>query len=105
MKMENALARLLSDIGDHTVTLHALFLGDLGDDLKDMGHHGAVFRADSGNRGNVGLGDDQEVSGRLGGDVVEGEAQLVLIDLAAGDLSGNNAAEQTVRHRDSPLKK
>ncbi|MNH41032.1 hypothetical protein D3C79_1024480 [compost metagenome] len=47
------------------------------------------------------LRDHQEVHGRLGGDVVEGEDLVVLVEFARGDLPGSDFAEQTV-HGNSP---
>ena len=37
MQMEHALSRLLADVGDHPIAVQALLLGQLGDDLKDVG--------------------------------------------------------------------
>jgi hypothetical protein len=51
----------------------------------------------------VGLGDYQKVCGRLGVDVVEGEADVVLVDLAAGNLPSNNLAEQAIGHGENLL--
>ena len=39
------------------------------------------------------LGDDQEVGGGLGVDVVEGVDQLVLVDFFGGDVPGDDLAE------------
>ena len=85
----------LADVGHHAVTGlgKAKFLGQLGNDLEDVGHHGAVFRRDRGNRGDMSLGDHQEMGRGRGCDVVKGIAQVILIDLAAGDLPGDNFAE------------
>ena len=98
MQVEHALPRLLADVGDHPVAVQALLLRQPGDDLEDVGHHRAVVRRDLGHGADVGLGHHQEVGGRLGIDVVEGVADIVLVDLAAGDLPGNDLAEQTIGH-------
>ena len=98
VQVVHALPRLVADVGDHAVALHPLLLGQLGNDLKDMGHHRAVLSTDLGDRLDMLLGDHQEVGGRLGIDVVEGKAGVVLIYLAAGDLPGNDLAKQTIRH-------
>ena len=45
VQMPHALAGLLADVGHHTVALQAQLLGHIGDDLKDMGNHSAVARA------------------------------------------------------------
>ena len=91
--MKHALPRLLADVGDHPVAVQPLFLCQLGNDLEDMSHHCAVVRGDLRHRANVGLGYHQEVGGRLGINVIEGVAHVVLVDLAAGDLPGNDLAE------------
>ena len=93
VQMEHALTRLLANIGHHAVAVHPLLLRQLGNDLEDMGHHSAVVRVHFGHGADVCLGDDQEVGRRLGRDVVEGIAQVVLIDFAAGDLPGDDLAE------------
>ena len=93
MQMEHALSRLLADVGDHPVALQTLLLGQLGDHLKDVGHHRAVLRRNLGHGADVDLGHHQEVSWRLGGDVVKRVADVVLIHLAAGNLPGDDFAE------------
>ena len=86
VQVVNALPRLLPDVGHHAVALQTQLLRQLGNDLKNVGHYGAVFRRDSGNRGNVGLGNHQKVYRGLGCDVIKGIAQIVLIDLVAGNF-------------------
>ena len=81
MQVRHALTRLLADVGDHAVALDAHFFCHLGDDLKDMRDHGAVLGVDAGDGRDMRLGDHKEVRGSLRRDVVEGVAQLVLIDL------------------------
>ena len=93
MEMEDALTGLLSDIGNDAVALQSLFLGQLCDDLENMGHHAAVGTVHLGHGGDMGLGDHQKMDRGLGRDVAEGLAKRVLIDLGAGDLAGNNLAE------------
>ena len=44
------------------------------------------------------LGDDQKVGRRLGRDVIEGIAQVILVDLAAGDFPGDDLAKQAIAH-------
>mgnify|MGYP006927295151 CR=1 FL=1 len=73
------------------------------DDLKGVGHHGGIFRGDLPAGADVGLGDDQEMGGRLGVDVVKGVHQLVLVDLVGGDLPRRDLAEEAVAHTCSLL--
>ena len=105
VQMGHGLLAGLADIGHHTVARlgKAQFPGQLGDDLKDMGHHGAVAAVHLGHGADMGLGDHQEMGGRLGRDIVEGVADVILLDLAAGDLPGHDLAEQTIRHLDTLL--
>ncbi len=93
VEVEDALARLFTDVGNHPVTLQPQLLRELGDDLENMGHYAAVVRRDLGDGANVGFGDHQEVGGSLRSDVVEGIAQIVLVDLIAGDFPGGNVAK------------
>ena len=73
-------------------------MGNLGDHLKNVGNDGAVFSGDTVGIGNMGLRHHQYMAGSLGGDIIERKAQVVLIDLAARDLAGDDAAENTVFH-------
>ena len=95
VQMGHGLLSGLADVGDHAVTGlgKAQLLRQLGDDLKDMGHHSTVFLRNSGDGGDVGLGYHQEMGGCLGSDVIEGVAHIVLVDLAAGDLTGDDFTE------------
>ena len=98
VEVGHGLPRLLPNVGDHAVALQPQLPGHLGDDGEHVAHQGGVVVGHPGHRGDVGLGDDQEVGGRLGVDVVEGVADLVLIDLAGRDLAADNLTEQAVGH-------
>ena len=89
----DALTGLLADVGDDAVALQPQLLGYLGDDSEDVSHHGGVVLGHLGNGGDVGLGDDQEVGGSLGIDVIKGEADLVLIDFIGRDLAFGDFTE------------
>ena len=67
--------------------------GNAGDDLKDVGDDGAVFRGDGRAVSNVCLGYHQNVGGRLGGNIPEGEDQIVLVYLGRGDVPCDDLAE------------
>src|ERR1039457_6993062 len=46
------------------------------------------------------LGNDQYVGRSFGIDVFEGESVFVFVHLLGGNFTGNDSAEQAVRHRD-----
>ena len=71
VQMMDALAGLLADVGDNAIALQTQLLGDLGDDGEDMSHHGGIVLGHFGHGGDVGFGDDQEVGGSLGVDVIK----------------------------------
>ena len=58
-----------------------------------MAHDRRVLLRHGGHGLDVGLRHYQKVGGRLGGDVIERIAQIVLVDLLAGDLPGDDLAE------------
>ena len=91
--MQYALASLLTDVGDNTIAVHALLLGNFGNDFKNMSHHSAVVSVHFGHRTNMRFGNHQKVSGRLRRNVVKRVAQFVLIDLAARNIPGNDLTE------------
>ena len=103
MQVRYALTGLLPDVGHHPVTLQTQLLGDLGDHGKDVGHHRRVVLADLCHRGDMHFGNHQKMGGRLGIDVIEGEADLILIDFVGGDLSLRDLAEQTTAHVKPPF--
>ena len=103
MQVRDTLARLLADVGHHPVALQAQLFGDLGDHGEDVGHHRRVVLADLRHRGDMHLGNHQKVGGRLGIDVIEGEADLILIDLVGRDLSLRDLAKQTIAHVKPPF--
>lgn len=63
-------------------------------------HHAAeqsgMRVGDTGHGMHVFLGHHEEVDGRGGVDVVEGEDFIVLVDLPRGDLAGDDLAEEAV---------
>ena len=103
MEVGHRLARLRPAVGHHPEIGNALLPGHLGNDLKGVGHHGGVVRRNLPAGAEVGLGNHQEVGGRLGVDVLKGVDQLVLIDLVGRDLARRDLAEQTIAHKLPPL--
>jgi hypothetical protein len=93
VEVMDGLTGLLTDVGDHAVALQPQLLGDLGDDGEDVSHHGGVVLGHFGHGGDVRLGDDQEVGGSLGINVIKGETDLVLIDFIGRDLPFGDLAE------------
>ena len=67
MQVRHGLTRVGAAVADHPVaTRQPLRRRDLGDDLKNVGDHGAVFFRDAVAAGDVGLGDHQNVGRCLG---------------------------------------
>ena len=97
MQMRHALSRLLADVGHDAVTLNALLLGELGNDLEDVRDDGAVLFVHARDRCDVRLRDHKKVHRRLRRDVVEGIAEVVLVDLVRRDVARDDLAEQTIR--------
>ena len=93
VEVMDGLAGLLTDVGDDAIALQTQLLGDLGDDGEDVGHDGGVVLGHFSHGGDVRLGDDQEMSGSLGIDVIKGEADLVLIDFIGRDLPFGDLTE------------
>ena len=86
VQVVDALPRLLPDVGYHPVALQPLLPHSLAMTSK-MWPPRAVAAIHLRHGGDVGLGDHQKVGGGLGIDVVEGVADLVLIDLVGRDLA------------------
>ena len=102
--MLDALAAVLADIGDDAVAvLKSCGRGDLGDGRKDGGNKvgGLVRHLVSGR--DVRLGNDENVDGRLGRDVVEGVDVFVLVHLFRGDHPCDDLTKQAIVHDSSPL--
>ena len=97
MQMRHALSRLLADVGHDAVTLNALLLGELGNDLEDVRDDSAVLFVHTRDRCDVCLRDHKKVHRRLRRDVVEGIAEVVLVDLVRRDVARDDLAEQTIR--------
>ncbi len=74
----------------------SLLRGDLRADREAVARQRGVVVIYFRDGSDVLLRDDQDVRRRLGIDVPEGVAEFVLIDLCAGDLTGNDGAEQAV---------
>ena len=96
MQVLDSLAGLIAAVVDDAVALCAQLTAQLGDDGEAVGHHSLVALVDLGGAADMLLGHHQEMHGSLRLDVVKGVAQLVLVQLLAGDLPVNDGAEQAV---------
>ena len=86
MQMEHTLARLLTDVGDNTIALNAQFCSHLGNHFKNVSHNTAVLPVHFSHGADMCLGDHKKVDRSLRRDIIERIAQVILIDLTAGDL-------------------
>lgn len=84
------------DNGAITGFVHALCLGDFGDDLQQVCQN--IFGDIVLQVVEVLLGNNQGVDGCFGLDVVEGIADVVFIDLLGRDFSCDELAEQAISH-------
>jgi hypothetical protein len=80
---------------------NAFLRGDLLRRKKQIADQFSVLRFNVVDRGDVSLGDHQDVCGSLGIDVTEGQYLLVFINDIGLNFSGHHLAEQTVRHTPS----
>ena len=104
MQVTDALTAVLADIGDDAVAVFQFCgLGDLRNGREHGGNAGGGVRRDLVGRGNVGLGNDENVDGRLRRDVVKSIDVFVLIDFLGGDDPCNDLAKQAIVHDISPL--
>jgi hypothetical protein len=71
-----------------------LLAGDLGGGGEEVAEEGGVGWNSVGERGDVALGDDEDVDGGLGVDVGEGEGEVVLVEAGDGDGGGGDLAEE-----------
>ena len=97
----DGLAGEFADVGDDAVAVRkALLLRELGNDAVDVADDGLILRRHLGGGGKMLLRDDEEVHGGQGVDILEGVAELVLIDLGRRDLPAmilqNRQSDMTV---------
>ena len=99
MQMADGLTGIGTAVGNNTVTaIQAFCLGDLGNDFENVGYNSTVFSGDVIYGGDMGLGDYQNVGGRLGSNIPECEYGFILIDLGGRDGTCDDFTEQTVGH-------
>ena len=61
---------------------------------QQMAQKGCIVRLRGADAGNDPLGNDENMNRRLGTDVPEGEALIILVDDVRGDLAGDDFFEQ-----------
>lgn len=96
MDMRDGLARVLALVYHQPVSVsEALLLGDLGSRDQHLAQDGLVLFLGLGDAGEsvLVLGDDEDVGGRNGGDIAEGEDVLILEDHCAWDLLADELVE------------
>jgi len=104
MEMVHGLAAVFSGVDDNAVALgESLGLGDGGSGLEQMAEEGGLVRAGVVQGGEVLAGNDENVDGRLGMDVGEGVAEVVLMDGGGGDGSLSDLAEEAAHDETSVL--
>jgi hypothetical protein len=100
MNVKHHLPTVGVTVSHHAVSAlgYAQPAGDLLGCQKDVTDDGFVLRGEIVERGDVLLGDNQDVRRGVGVDVPESQADVVLKDDLGRDLSGNNLAEDAVAH-------
>ena len=104
MQVLYALATVLADVGDHAVAItKPRDLGDFGNGRKDGGDKVRGLGRHFVGGGEVGLGDHEDVDGRLGCDVVERVDAFVLVHFFGGDHPCDDLTKQAIVHDSSPF--
>ena len=99
MQVGNRLSAVFAAVVDNAVAAfgHAEPAGDLSRPGEDAADDGAVFHVQFIRRSDVRLGDEEDVYGRLGVQVVKAEDFIVLVDLFGGDFPRRDLTENTVQ--------
>lgn len=80
MEVGNGLASVCAAVGDNAVAVrNARFFCNGGDLLKNVRNDGGVFAVYFVNARDMRFGDDEDVNGCLGGNVIKGKDLFVLI--------------------------
>ena len=97
MEMGNGLARIRTAVGDNAVAVrNARALCDCGNLFKDIRNDGGVFTVYFVNASNVRFGNNENVNGSLGRDIVESKNLIVFIRFFGGDIAVYDLAEKAV---------
>ena len=99
--MFDGLAAVGAGVDDEAVAaFEVLGAGDLGGGGEQFAEQGGVLGQGVGMGGDVALRDDEDVHGRLGVDVGEGEGVGIVVQARDGNCSGDDLAEEAVRFGD-----
>lgn len=100
MNVKHRLTPVGVAVRHHAVSagVNTQLAGDLFGHQEDVSDGGFVIRGEIIQRGDVLLGDDQDVCRGAGVDVPEGQANVVLENGFGRDLPGDDLAENTVAH-------
>ena len=95
MEVVDGLAAVGAGVDDQAVTVgEVLGAGDFAGGVEELAEDGGIVLCGVGMRGEVVLGDDEDVRGGLGVDVREGEGVLVFVEAGDGDFAGDDFAEE-----------
>lgn len=93
--MIHGLPAVIACIDHRAVAVgESFFSGDLLSFDQEVAEEGVVLGGGVCEFRDVLFGDDQDVGGRLGGDVPEGEAEIVFVDDVGGDFFAEDFAEE-----------
>ena len=96
VEVVDGLAAVGAGVDDEAVAVgEVLGAGDFADGVEEMAEERFVILRRMGMRGEVVLGDDEDVGGSLRVEVREGESLLVFVDAGGGDFSRDDLAEET----------
>jgi hypothetical protein len=95
MQVEDGLPCIGAVIHDQAALPGAVFTGEFGAEADHFADERVVFPGKRGRAAEVFFGDDQEMGGRLGGDIPEGEDVIILIDFLSGNFTVDDFTENT----------
>lgn len=95
MQMVDDLTAFLIDVADQPVALlgDPLFVGKLFGDQHHVGDQRTVIIREIVGRGDLFVGNDEDMGRRLGIDVSEAGDQIVFVDDVSGGVAGNDLGE------------
>jgi len=105
VQMVDTLCAILAIVDDETESFRTQFLALHLGDVNEMAQNGLLIFAHLGQlRETVAVfGNDEEVHGRLGIDVPEGQALIVFVDLVRGPFAGQELVEDGGRSGAIPV--